>query len=151
MLGLGRIFGFTALSDPRFSATVTTDLDAKIGTAISALREHDMVFLHVKAPDLCSHDRQPLAKREFLQKLDKAMQPLLEIGAVIALAADHTTDSNSGFHTADPIPALIWAPGLVRSDSRLNFGEKACVGGNMVRQLSNEYLLRVLGIMGYKT
>lgn len=152
--GVSRIFRFDAIVDPRFTASVDTDLHAKVAAVNSALRDHDMVFLHVKAPDICSHDRQPLAKRDFLQRLDAALAPLLDTGIVIAIAADHTTNSNTGFHTADPVPALIWQPGSRQSDASqtdvpVKFGEAACRQGNMERQLSNDFLLRVLHTMGY--
>ena len=152
--GLGRIFGFDTVSDPRFTAALDTDLKAKVAAVQSALRDHDMVYLHVKAPDICSHDRNPLAKRDFLQRLDAALAPLLETEAIIAIAADHTTDSNSGFHTADPVPALISQPGSGQSSSPVNsapvkFGEAACRQGNMPRQLSNEFLLKLIHLMDY--
>ena len=152
--GVSRIFGFDAIVDPCFTASMDTDLHAKVAAVDSALQDHDMVFLHVKAPDICSHDRQPLAKRDFLQRLDAALAPLLDTGIVIAIAADHTTNSNTGFHTADPVPALIWQPGSGQSDARqtdvpVKFGEAACRQGNMERQLSNDFLMRVLRTMGY--
>lgn len=147
--GLGRIFGFNAIMDSRFTATVNTDLHAKIATVVSALHDHDMVFIHVKAPDICSHDLQPLAKRDFLQRLDTSLQPLLETGAVIAVAADHTTNSNTGFHTADPVPALICKLKTGYADAPVKFGESQCGHGNMGRKLSGEFLSRVLQTMGY--
>ena len=149
VLGVGRIFGFDAITDPRFTATVETDLNAKIAAVGAALPDHDMVFIHVKAPDICSHDRQPLAKRDFLQRLDKALEPLLDTGSIIAVAADHSTDSNTGFHTADPVPVLISQPGSGQLGVPVNFGETTCAQGNMDRQLSHDFLLRVLRAMGY--
>jgi len=149
--GLGRLFGFTAIKDPRFTANIDTDLDAKIEAVTSALKKHDMVFVHVKAPDICSHDIQPLAKRDFLQRLDLALEPLLDAGATIAVAADHTTDSNLGAHTADPVPALIYTPGSGSEAKKVKFGEKECRKGSMGRQLSNEFLSQVLGIMQAQT
>ena len=154
VLGLGRVFGFDTVSDPRFTGSVDTDLRAKIAAVRSALRDHEIVFLHVKAPDICSHDRKPLAKRDFLQRLDEALEPLLETRAIIAVAADHTTNSNSGFHTADPVPSLISRPGSGRSASAVEFapvkfGETACRQGNMSRQISNEFLLKLIHTMGY--
>jgi len=151
VLGVGRIFGFDALTDPRFTATVETDLHAKVAAVVAALRDHDMVFIHVKAPDICSHDRQPLVKRDFLQRLDKALGPILDTGSIIAVAADHTTDSNTGFHTADPVPGLIFQPLSGWPGTPVNFGESACAQGNMDRQPSNDFLLRVLRAMGYQT
>ena len=68
---------------------------------------------------------------------------------MIALAADHSTDSNTGAHTADPVPALLYTPSLAgpESHSTVNFGEKACSRGNMPRQSSHELLLRLLDLM----
>jgi len=149
VLGVGRVFGFDAITEQRFTATVETDLHAKVAAVVEALRDHDMVFIHVKAPDICSHDRHPRAKRDFLQRMDEALQPLLDTGTVIAVAADHTTDSNTGFHTSDPVPGLIWQPGSGRSGSPVRFGETACAQGNMERQLSSDFLLKVLLAMGY--
>lgn len=150
VLGVGRIFGFKTITDPRFTATVETDLNAKILAVETALRDHDMVFIHVKAPDICSHDQQPLAKRDFLQRLDKTLKPLLGPGLIIAVAADHSTNSNTGFHTADPVPSLISQPDADQSAVPVNFGETACAQGNMERQLSHDFLLRVLRTMGYQ-
>lgn len=147
--GLGRIFGFKAIVDSRFTATVNTDLHAKVAAVVSALHDHDMVFVHVKAPDICSHDLQPLVKRDFLQHLDESLQPLLETGAVIAVAADHTTNSNTGFHTADPVPALICKLKPGDAGAPVKFGESQCRQGNMERQLSGEFLSQVLKKMGY--
>lgn len=149
VLGLGRMLGFNAISHPHFTATVETDIHAKIKAVGSALQEHDLVFVHFKAPDICSHDRQPQAKRDFLQRLDRALEPLLETGTIIAVGADHTTDSNTGHHSADPVPVLISQPDSVQSAEPVKFGEATCKQGNMDRQLSNEFLSRILHKMGF--
>jgi 2,3-bisphosphoglycerate-independent phosphoglycerate mutase len=149
VLGLGRIFGFKTITDPLFTATVNTNLHAKISAANSALEHHDIVFVHVKAPDICAHDRQPTLKRDFLQRMDEAMEPLLGSGAVIAVTADHTTDSNTGFHTADPVPSLIYNPENTRSFTPVKYGESQCGQGNLGRVLSSEFLSRVLTEIGF--
>lgn len=150
VLGLARIFGFEAISDPCFTATINTDLEAKINAVKKALSNYDMVFLHIKAPDICSHDLQPLLKRDFIQRIDAAIKSLLGTGAIIAVSADHSTDSNSGLHTADPVPSLICHAGSADTDiENFSFGESACHQGNMQRQTSHSFLLRVLDQMGY--
>jgi len=145
--GLGRLFGFNTINDPRFTADINTDLGAKIAAAVSALKHHDMVFVHVKAPDICSHDRQPLAKRDFLERLDHNLKPLLDAGITIAVSADHTTNSNSGAHSAEPVPGLMYQAGAELQTVAVKFGETACRDGNMERQLSHEFLSRVLHLM----
>ncbi len=146
--GMARILGFTAVSDPRFTATVETDLEAKVASALDALKTHDLVFLHVKAPDLLSHDCQPEGKRDFLERLDRSLTPLAAAGVMIGLSADHTTDSNSGAHTSDPVPTLLYVPpGTAGAGGPIPFGERSCRAGNMPRQSGHEFVVRVLELM----
>ena len=147
--GLSRMFGFSTINDSRFTATVDTDLDAKMGSAVTALESHDMVFVHIKAPDICAHDLKPGAKREIIERLDASLEQLSGTGCMIAIAADHSTDSNSGHHTADPIPGLIFDPAQCRDSESVNFGESACRNGTMARQTSNEFLQEIVHSMGW--
>lgn len=145
--GLGRMFGFNIIQDARFTAKRDTDIAAKIESAIATLETHDMVFVHLKAPDLCAHDRDPVAKMKVLERFDAALAPLMQLGIIIACAADHSTDSNSGNHTADPVPALLYTPDREPSVKGIKFGESDCRNGNMQRQSSSAFLQRVLELM----
>ena len=149
VIGLARTLGFEVRTDPRFTADADTDLDAKMETALQALEDHDLVYVHIKAPDIFAHDHQPAMKKAFLERVDGAMLKLEEAGVIIALAADHSTDSNSGAHTADPVPALLFDPFERRTPQQpaVNFGEAACAAGNMPRQSSHQLLLRLLARM----
>ena len=147
--GLGKMFGFEAISDPRFTAALDTDLQAKMAAVVASLDHHEMVYLHVKAPDICAHDRNPMAKRDFIERLDEALQILTAAGCIIALTADHTTDSNTGYHTADPVPTLLYDPTSKAAGRAVIFGEEACRHGNMERQTSVEFLRRIVQTMGY--
>jgi 2,3-bisphosphoglycerate-independent phosphoglycerate mutase len=150
VLGLARLFGFDTVHKPAFTAALDTDLQGKVAAALDALRDHDVAYVHIKASDLCAHDRLPVAKRDFLARLDRALAPLESAGVVVALSSDHTTDSNTGAHTADPVPSLIFDPSRAVDGSRrsINFGETACASGTMGRQRSHEFLGRVLEKMG---
>jgi 2,3-bisphosphoglycerate-independent phosphoglycerate mutase len=145
--GLGRIFGFEIVADARFTADLDTDIEAKFAAARTALGRHDLVFVHVKAADICAHDRQPEAKRGFIERLDRSLAPILHHGFTIAVSADHTTDSLTGMHSADPVPSLLYAPQLGQAAGRVKFGESACLGGNMPRQTSAQFLQTVLSAM----
>jgi 2,3-bisphosphoglycerate-independent phosphoglycerate mutase len=150
VLGLARLFDFDTLEAPGFTASLDTDLPGKIAAATGALSTHDIVYVHVKGPDLCAHDRLPLAKRDFLERLDAALAPLLSGQAVVALTSDHTTDSNVGAHTADPVPSLLYVPGerAPEPEAAVHFGESACRAGNLPRQRSYQFLEAVLELMG---
>lgn len=150
VLGLARLLGLDTLEDPAFTASLDTDLDGKVEASLSALDDYDLVYVHVKAPDLCAHDRRPTAKRDILERLDRALAPLTTAGVVVALTSDHSTDSNTGAHTADPVPSLIFGdpPLPDAAVAGVKFGESACREGNFARQRSHQYLNSVLTAMG---
>lgn len=147
VLGVARMLGLTTVCQPSFTSTVDTDLAGKVAAVLSELERHDMVFLHVKAPDILSHDRDPEGKRDFLSRLDAALPPLLRDDLVVGVAADHSTDSALGVHTGDPVPAILWGPG-VRSDGCRAYGEGPCAAGGLGRITATDFFLSVLDLMG---
>lgn len=147
VLGLGRLFHYATLNDPRFTAMPDTDLEAKVEAAARALDSHDFVVLHVKAPDIFAHDMDPGGKRDMIERIDTALEPLLFQEAVVGVTADHSTESRTGRHTADPVPSLLRAPGG-RRDACTSFGETACMSGGLGRIPANAYLLCMLDAMG---
>ncbi|MCU7796031.1 MAG: 2,3-bisphosphoglycerate-independent phosphoglycerate mutase [Candidatus Thiodiazotropha sp. (ex Myrtea spinifera)] len=146
VFGLGNLFGFTLFRDPCFTALPDTDLQKKVATAKAALQTHDLVFLHIKGPDICSHDQDPASKRQLLSKIDDAIAPLMNESLVIGITGDHSTDSNSGRHTGDPVPGLICGP-QCRIDTVHTFGESSCSSGGLTRIDSSGFLLSMLDHM----
>ena len=140
----------TVISEPGFTAAADTDVRGKMKAAREALRDHTIVFVHIKAPDLFSHDFQPQGKKDFLERVDEALEILEGSGAIVAVAADHTTNSNTGAHTADPVPVLINDPGdtSASGQSPVAFGESACREGNLPRQSGHRFLQGLLGLTG---
>src|SRR5206468_4275700 len=54
--GMFRTIGMDVIEVPGATGGLDTDMIAKADAALEALRTHDLVVLHVKAPDLCGHD-----------------------------------------------------------------------------------------------
>jgi 2,3-bisphosphoglycerate-independent phosphoglycerate mutase len=147
VLGLTNLFHFKVLTDPGFTAMPDTDLAAKVETVSAALETNDIVFLHIKGPDVYGHDRDSAAKKELIERIDQAIGPLLDQDIVIGVSADHSTDSTLGRHCGDPIPSLIKAA-HGRRDECTSFGESQCMRGGMGRISANAFLLTVLDHMG---
>ncbi|MFC1603351.1 2,3-bisphosphoglycerate-independent phosphoglycerate mutase [Pseudomonadota bacterium] len=145
--GLGKLFEYTVITKPKFTALADTDLAAKVSAAKTALKDHDVVFLHIKAPDICAHDLMPTEKRDFLGRLDKALSPLLSANLVIGVSGDHSTNSVHGNHCADPVPTLLHYPDT-RRDSCANFGESSCMQGGLGHITATGFLLTALDAMG---
>lgn len=143
--GLGRMFGLETIQRNGFTADIDTDVAGKLRAAVEALQRFPLVYVHIKAPDLFSHDFKPDGKRRFLEQVDRALAVVEESDAMLALTADHTTDSNTGAHTEHPVPTLLHDPAASRGGSdKVRFGETACRNGNMPRQSGHEFLQRVL-------
>jgi len=145
--GLGRLFEYTVITKPEFTALANTDLAAKVSTAKTALETHDIVFMHIKAPDICAHDLMPSEKRNFLERFDSALSPLLTNDLVIGVSGDHSTNSIHGNHCADPVPTLLHYPES-RRDSCTTFGETSCMHGGLGRITASGFLLTALDAMG---
>ena len=145
-VGLARLFGFTAITDERFTATPSTDLHAKVEAALSALDTHEIVFLHIKGPDVASHDLDPEEKKLLIERIDAVLSPFLDADLVIGVAGDHSTDSNSGRHTGDPVPALLCGPNM-RLDSVTEFSESACTAGGLGHLGATSFLCACLDMM----
>lgn len=145
--GLGRLFGFRVVTDPAFTALPHTDLVGKLAMAVAELATRDMVFLHIKGPDVCSHDRDPMGKRACLERIDQALSELQHHDLVVGVTGDHSTDSHRGRHCGDPVPCLLLAPGG-RRDSVAEFSESACQFGAFGRISSTAFLISLLDAMG---
>lgn len=147
VLGLGRLFGFRTLCEPGFSALPYTDLEAKLRAALTELQSHDLVFLHIKGPDISSHDRDPLGKKEGIERIDRVLGGLPQSDLVITITGDHSTDSGVGRHSGDPVPGLMLAPNG-RRDAVAALGESACMAGGLGRVSATSFLLGMLDAMG---
>lgn len=147
LTGLGRLSNFSVIQQPGFTGMPDTDLSGKIQAARQALEDHDLVYVHIKAPDILSHSMDALGKKVFLELVDSAMAALSDIDAVIGVSADHSTDSNTGHHCGDPVPSLLWARNG-RIDAETTFNETACIRGGLGQITANGYLLTLLDAMG---
>ena len=135
VLGIASSLGADTVREPGMTANLDTDLAAKFAAARAALADHDLVVLHVKGADIAAHDRRPDLKAEFLERLDAALAALVDgrDGDLrIAVASDHATLSEAGHHAADPVPVLLWGPGI-EPDGTTRFTEQEAAAGGLRR------------------
>ena len=123
-LGAGRAVGMEALTTAAMTGNLDTDLDEKLSTVASqALNDYDFVCVHIKGTDIAAHDKKPKVKRDFIEKIDQALERLLERDDVpedlrVVVTADHGTSSVTGAHIGDPVPLLLarWDPDAEPTD-----------------------------------
>jgi len=135
VLGIASWLGAHIISEVGMTANLDTDLGLKFAAAGKALLRNDLVIVHVKGADIAAHDRRPELKAEFLERVDATLGELIESyqgDLRIAVASDHATLSESGQHSADPLPVVIWGSG-VTADEVERFDEYSAAGGALDR------------------
>ncbi len=112
-LGVARYVGLKAARSSGMTGNLDTDLHAKFATAGELLKDHDFVVVHVKGTDVAAHDKKPLEKQAFIERLDTALGEFLvshtELSGKlrVVVSADHGTSSLTGNHLPDPVPLLL--------------------------------------------
>jgi len=131
--GVGRLLGMEAPKVKGATGDPNTNIDAKIDAVIELLKDHDVVLVNIKAPDVFGHDGNPIGKKKFIEKIDKHMRRLLdyaiENNVYLIVTSDHSTPCSKRDHSSDPVPLAAIGPD-VRVDSVEKFGERfAAFGG----------------------
>lgn len=149
--GVCRAAGMQLLDVKGATGTPQTDYMAKAKAAVKALENSDLVLLHVKAPDVASHDGNAEQKVGVIEKIDKMLAYILNkvnLGETyVALTADHTTSCITGNHEGDPVPLAIMGP-YVRSDDVDEYSERACARGGLGRLRGKDLMPILMNFLG---
>ncbi len=114
--GLAMMAGMSLLDIEGVTDGLDNDYAAQVVGAIDALQEHDMVVIHVEAPDDAGHDGLIDEKIKAIEYIDAEI-----IGRLGSLGKDelrglvmpdHPTPIASRTHAADPVPYLLWGSGI---------------------------------------
>lgn len=142
VLGMARLAGFEPISLPGMTANLDTDLALKARATTGALHEYDVVYLHVKGPDIAGHDGRPEGKRDFITCTDSMLAAILselDQPVLVAAGADHATPCELGDHSDDPVPVLLSGPSIA-PDSVTAYSEGCCAAGDLGRIQGKEFL-----------
>lgn len=149
--GIARVLGMDVYEVSGATGKANTDAVGKVNKALELLQKYDFVFLHFKATDSLAEDGKPLEKRDYIEKVDKALAPLVPLAQkremIVSVTGDHTTASDLKVHTADEVPILISGYG-VRTDYVNSFGERPCQEGGLGHMEGRnliDYLLNLRG------
>ena len=93
--------------------------------ALTALKDHDLVFVHVEAPDEAGHAGDVEGKVTAVEQVDALMVPQLDADDLasdhgwagahelrVLVLPDHPTPLKLKTHVAEPVPFVMWGPGL---------------------------------------
>lgn len=118
--GIARLIGWDVINVPGATGYLDTDYAAKGKYAIEALKNHDLVVVHVEATDEASHEGNLQEKIFAIQNIDeKIITPILKAGQDfnglrIMVLPDHYTPIEKKTHSREPVPFAIGGDGVER-------------------------------------
>ena len=116
--GLARLIGFDVIDVVGATGYYDTNYAGKAKAAIKALGDHDLVFVHIEAPDEAGHSGNAELKKRAVEKIDKhIVGPVHEaLGEYeswrILVMPDHPTPVETRSHTDDPVPFAMGGSGV---------------------------------------
>ena len=144
--GIGYYAGLRRLTVEGATGLYDTNYENKAAAAIEALKADDFVYLHVEASDEAGHEGDADLKIRTIENLDsRAIGPIYEEvkdwnePVAIAVLPDHPTPCELRTHTAEPVPFLIWYPGI-EPDAVQTFDEVAACNGIYGLMKADEFM-----------
>ncbi len=128
--GIARIMGWKVIDVPGATGYYDTDYMAKAKYGLNALKENDLVFIHVEAADEASHNGDLRAKINAIENFDKLVAGTVLNGLKrhknyrVWVLADHVTSLAKKTHTRDPICFAMHGKGI-QPGGILKFNEKS--------------------------
>jgi len=136
---------------PGATGYLDTDYTAKGQYALKALEDHDLIFIHIEAPDEAGHMGNREEKIKAIEEIDeKIVGPLLEklpgFGDFkVLIISDHATPVSLRTHCHDPVPfALATGEQLAAGGTPVKYGEtEAGKSGNVI-PIGHEIMARLI-------
>lgn len=123
--GMAVLFGLDRLDIVGVTDGLDNDFVAQANGSLEALDDHDLVVIHIEAPDEEGHAGSISGKIAALEKIDsQVMTRVLTYarqsqeegdGVRVLVMPDHPTPIALMTHTNEPVPWLLWGSGITPS------------------------------------
>jgi 2,3-bisphosphoglycerate-independent phosphoglycerate mutase len=148
--GVGVLIGWQRIDVPGATGYLDTDYAAKGRYGVAALADHDVVCVHVEAPDEASHEGRADAKVKALEEIDRhIVAPLLAALPKygwwrILVSPDHRTPLRTRAHAYGMVPFAIAGTGVV-AQGQPSYDESVAEKSGVVFEKGHELMHRFLG------
>jgi 2,3-bisphosphoglycerate-independent phosphoglycerate mutase len=147
--GIGVYLGLENINVPGATGYFDTDYSAKGKFAIEALKNHDIIFIHVEAPDEAGHAGDVHEKIKAIEEIDsKILGPLMKAldeydDYTVVLLPDHATPIDVRTHTMDPVPYVIFSTNL-EPDLVDKYDEFSCKNGSLGMEMAHNLIHNII-------
>ncbi len=152
--GLGIYMGLTNIHVPGATGYYDTDYCGKAKNALEALETHDLIFIHVEAPDEAGHAGDIKEKILAIERIDyRILGKLLDElpgfdDYSVAILPDHPTPITLKTHTSDPVPYSMCST-ADSSDDILKYDEYSASKGSMGIKPGYKFIKNFIKYSGY--
>jgi 2,3-bisphosphoglycerate-independent phosphoglycerate mutase len=114
--GLAGMLGIEVLDIAGVSDGLDNDYAAQANGALEALNRHELVIIHIEAPDEAAHAGLIDDKIGAIEMVDKEVLNRLRSrqkdGLRLLILPDHPTPIKVRTHTGEPVPFILWGEGF---------------------------------------
>lgn len=150
LYGIGKYAGMKAIKVEGSTGLYDTNYEGKAKAAVDALKDVDLVYLHIEASDEAGHEGNVDLKIKTIEYLDqRVVKYIVEETAkmneevAIAILPDHPTPCNLKTHTHEAVPFMIYHPNAT-PDAVLTYDEEATKKGFYGVVKGNEFMKALL-------
>ena len=150
LYGIGEYAGMKAIKVEGSTGLYDTNYEGKAKAAVNALKEVDLVYLHIEASDEAGHEGDYELKKKTIEYLDKRVVKYvmketekMDEDVAIALIPDHPTPCELKTHTHDPVPFIIYHPDE-KPDNVTSYDEETTKNGYYGLLKGDEFIKALL-------
>ncbi|MFA5330331.1 MAG: cofactor-independent phosphoglycerate mutase [Prolixibacteraceae bacterium] len=148
--GIGVYAGMDVIKVEGATGLYDTNYEGKAHATIEALKDHDLVYLHVEASDEAGHEGNVELKTKTISYLDHRIVKYLveetekmDEPVIIAVLPDHPTPCATKIHTRDAVPFIIYKPGETPDNAQF-YDEFEVEKGSYGMLRGNEFMKALL-------
>jgi 2,3-bisphosphoglycerate-independent phosphoglycerate mutase len=141
--GIGLYAGLTPMVVPGATGYLDTNYEGKVNAALEALKEKDLVFVHVEAPDEAGHKGELSLKMQAIEDFDARMVGPMLAGLKnlgdhrVLVMCDHLTPVAVKTHTPEPVPFVLYDSRRAGDQSRAYNETEAQKSGLLLEQAAD--------------
>jgi 2,3-bisphosphoglycerate-independent phosphoglycerate mutase len=150
--GIGVYAGMEVIHVEGATGLYDTNYEGKAQATVEALKTNNFVYLHIEASDEAGHEGDVELKTKTIEYLDRRVVKYIleetrkmDEPVAIAILPDHPTPCALKTHTREPVPFLVYKPG-VEPDEVEVYDEFSVKNGSFGLLKGDEFIKRFLKI-----
>jgi len=150
IIGIAKCAGMDVIRVPGATGFIDTNYEGKAQAAIEALKDHDLVYLHLEAIDECSHLGDLKLKLQAITEFENrivapVMKALEGKGVTFAVLPDHPVPLHQRKHTRTPVPVAICGDHIKPDDVKV-YSETAAPKGSLGFMNGEQFMRKVMDL-----